>query len=353
MINEVLMYLDSNPTLYVEPTFSKKVLEWATKSGIQLSKDQLEIELNLYQANRSEPTYRTQALEPVSKLEALLSIPQPVQRTPEWYQFRNEHLTASNAWKVLGTNATRNQLIFEKCSPVIERKNGLSETPMSWGQKYEPITVELYEDYNQTTVSEFGCIPHPTYSFLAASPDGIVTGANNYGRMIEVKNVVSRDITGIPKKDYYIQMQLQMEVCDLSECDFVETKFVEYDTEHEYFADETSEKGILIVFVENEGFVYDYMPIRTPKDQVETWLNEHMEGTPERVWFKNVYWKLHTYSCVLVRRRPKWFQSVIQEMEKLWQTILEERVNGQYVLRAAKKREVKEAEEKKMEVEIF
>ena len=353
MINEVLMYLDSNPTLYVEPNFSKKVLEWATKTGIQLSKEQLETELNLYQANRSEPTYRTQALEPASKLEALLSIPQPVQRTPEWYQFRNEHLTASNAWKVLGTNATRNQLIFEKCSPVVERKNGLSETPMSWGQKYEPITVELYEDYNQTIVSEFGCIPHPTYSFLAASPDGIVTGPNNYGRMIEVKNVVSRDITGIPKKDYYIQMQLQMEVCDLSECDFVETKFLEYDTEHEYFADETSEKGILVVFVENEGFVYDYMPLRTPKEEIEAWLNEHMEGTPERVWFKNVYWKLHTYSCVLVRRRPKWFQSVIQEMETLWQTILEERVNGQYVLRAAKKREVKEAEEKKMEVEIF
>ena len=353
MINEVLMYLDSNPTIYVEPTFSKKVLEWATKSGLQVSNDQLETELNLYQANRSEPTYRTQALEPASKLEALLSIPQPVQRTPEWYQFRNEHLTASNAWKVLGTNATRNQLIFEKCSPVVERKNGLSETPMSWGQKYEPITVELYEDYNQTIVSEFGCIPHPTYSFLAASPDGIVTGPNNYGRMIEVKNVVSRDITGIPKKDYYIQMQLQMEVCDLSECDFVETKFLEYDTEHEYFADETSEKGILVVFVENEGFVYDYMPLRTPKEEIEAWLNEHMEGTPERVWFKNVYWKLHTYSCVLVRRRPKWFQAVIQEMETLWQTILEERVNGQYVLRAAKKREVKEAEEKKMEVEIF
>jgi len=352
MINDVLMYLDNNSMLYVEPTFSKKVLEWATKTGIHLSKEQLEIELNLYQANRSEPTYRAQVLEPVSKLEALLSIPQPVQRTPEWYQFRNEHLTASNAWKVLGTNATRNQLIFEKCSPVVERKNGLSETPMSWGQKYEPITVELYEDYNQTTVSEFGCIPHPTYSFLAASPDGIVTGPNNYGRMIEVKNVVSRDITGVPKKDYYIQMQLQMEVCDLAECDFVETKFVEYDTEHEYFADETSEKGIMIVFVENEGFVYDYMPVRTPKDQVETWLNEHMEGTPERVWFKNVYWKLHTYSCVLVRRRPKWFQAVVGEMEKLWQTILEERVSGQYVLRAAKKREVKETE-KKMEVEIF
>ena len=352
MINDLLVYLDNNPSLYIEPTFLKKVLEWATKAGFPTSTEQIETELLAYQAHRSEPTYRTQALEPASKLEALLCIPQPIQRTPEWYQFRNEHLTASNAWKVFGTNATRNQLIFEKCSPVVERRNGLQETPMSWGQKYEPITIELYQDYNETVVSEFGCIPHPTYSFLAASPDGIVTGPNNYGRMIEVKNVVSREITGTPKKDYYIQMQLQMEVCDLAECDFVETKFVEYDTEHEYFADETSEKGILLVFVENEGFVYDYMPLRTPKHEVEPWLTQHMEGTPERVWFKNVYWKLHTYSCVLVRRRSKWFQSVVQDMERLWQTILEERVSGQYVLRAAKKREVKEVE-KKMDVHIF
>ena len=351
MIHELLVYLDTNPSLYVEPLFIKKILEWCKLSGFHTSKEEVETELNVYHANRSEPTYLAHELEPASKLEALLSIPQPVQRTPEWYQFRNEHLTASNAWKVLGTNATRNQLIFEKCSPVIERKNGLQETPMSWGQKYEPITIELYQHYNQTVVSEFGCIPHPTYSFLAASPDGIVTGPNNYGRMIEVKNVVSREITGVPKKDYYIQMQLQMEVCDLAECDFVETKFVEYDTEHDYFADETSEKGVIVVFVENEGFVYDYMPLKTT--DVETWLNEHMEGTPERVWFKNVYWKLETYSCILVRRRPQWFQSVVGDMQQLWQTILEERVSGKYVLRAAKKRPTKETEEKKMEVEIF
>ena len=352
MINDLLVYLDSNPDLYVEPTFLKKVHEWVTKAGFSVSSEQLHEELQLYKAHRSEPTYLAHDLEPSSKLDALLSIPQPVQRTPEWYQFRNEHLTASNAWKVFGTHASRNQLIFEKCSPAVERKSGLQETPMSWGQKYEPVTIDLYQHYNQTVVTEFGCIPHPTYSFLAASPDGIVTGPNNYGRMIEVKNVVSREITGTPKKDYYIQMQLQMEVCDLAECDFVETKFVEYDTEHEYFADETSEKGIMIVFVENEGFVYDYMPFGTAKDQVEPWLDLHMEGTPERVWFKNVYWKLHTYSCVLVRRRPKWFQSVVADMEQLWATILEERVNGQYVLRAAKKRDTK-VEEKKMEVEIF
>jgi hypothetical protein len=49
--------------------------------------------------------------------------------------------------------------------------------------------------------------------------------------MLEIKNVVSREITGIPKPEYYVQMQLQMEVCDLEECDFLETKLISHSVE--------------------------------------------------------------------------------------------------------------------------
>ena len=63
----------------------------------------------------------------------------------------------------------------------------------------------IYEHKYSTKIQDFGCIEHQTHPFLAASPDGIVTGKNNFGRMIEIKNVVSRDINGIPKTDYYIQ----------------------------------------------------------------------------------------------------------------------------------------------------
>ena len=103
------------------------------------------------------------------------------------------------------------------------------DSPFHWGTKYEPVSVQYYEYIYDTTIEDFGCIPHKEYSFLAASPDGINTDQNNYlfGRMLEIKNVVSREITGIPKMEYWIQMQLQMEVCNLNECDFLETKFVE------------------------------------------------------------------------------------------------------------------------------
>ena len=73
-----------------------------------------------------------------------------------------------------------------------------------------------------------------------------------YGRMLEIKNPFSRKITGIPKFEYWIQMQIQMETCDFNECDFLETKFVEYNSEQEFIEDgsfnlsaDGKEKGVL------------------------------------------------------------------------------------------------------------
>jgi hypothetical protein len=45
--------------------------------------------------------------------------------------------------------------------------------------------------------------------------------------MLEIKNISNRIIDGIPKEEYWVQMQIQMETCDLDECDFVETRFKE------------------------------------------------------------------------------------------------------------------------------
>ena len=63
-------------------------------------------------------------------------------------------------------------------------------------------------------MGEFGCIEHDTYPFLKASPDGINIAPKNklYGRMLEIKNPTTRKITGTPKKEYWIQMQLQMQL---------------------------------------------------------------------------------------------------------------------------------------------
>ena len=196
----------------------------------------------------------------IERIEKLQGKPQHEQRTPEWYEFRSNVLTASNAWKAFGSDAAQNQLIYEKCMPIdIDKYNTVNiQSPLHWGQKYEPVSILLYESQYNTRIKDYGCLPHDKYSFLAASPDGINESHDSprYGRMLEIKNVVNREITGIPKLEYWIQMQLQMETCDLNECDFLETRFHEYEDENEFLADgsftETEAKdpkGIILYFM--------------------------------------------------------------------------------------------------------
>ena len=48
-----------------------------------------------------------------AKIKKLSDVFQPEQRSDEWYIFRNSTLTASNIWKVFGTEASQSQLILD------------------------------------------------------------------------------------------------------------------------------------------------------------------------------------------------------------------------------------------------
>ena len=306
--------------------------------------DRILIELNMDRSRPSEPTIYTIPQEHIVMLQ---NIPQPQQKTPEWYEFRQQHITASNAWKAFGTQANKNQLIYEKCKPLTNHRHSptFNENPMTWGHKYEPLTRLLYEHKHETRIDDFGCIEHPKYPFLAASPDGIVVGKNNFGRMIEIKNVVSRVIDGIPKKDYYTQTLLQMEVCDLLEVDFVETKFTEYDNYNDFIQDsnetlfiskDDKQKGCIMEFVKDDEYVYIYMPFTiTTEEELNEWLDLNM--AQHLNWIKTIYWKLDTYSCVLIKRNTAWFEYAIPHLQEIWHTICVERL-GDYSTRAPKRR---------------
>ena len=273
------------------------------------------------------------------KLIYLKNIPQPEQRTNEWYLFRQKVLTASSIWKAYGSEKSKNQIIYDKCEPVnLDKYNRVNmDSPMHWGQKYEDVSIEWYEKHYNTTVSEFGCIPHKDIHYLAASPDGINTDkqSKRYGRMVEVKNIYNREITGIPKLDYWIQMQVQMEVCDLNECDFLETRFLEYETYNEFMVDgcfnftETENiKGIIICFIKDEKPIYEYAPLYISRAEYDIWEEATMEKNKDRVWLKNIYWRLDEISCVLVLRNKFWFNSTKYVLKEVWESIVEERVSG-------------------------
>ena len=294
------------------------------------------------------------------KIIGLREIPQPVQRTPEWYQFRWNLITASNAWKAFESQSTINQLIYEKCQPIKKFDDNGDEdvkmvntnTSLHWGQKFEPLSVLIYEHKYKTQVEDFGCIQHKTYKFIGASPDGIIVNKNcdRYGRMLEIKNVVSRDINGIPKKEYWVQMQLQMEVCDLDECDFLETKFTEY-TDYTAYKNDTTDKmkGIIIYFHTKDGkpfYVYKPLSIVEESD-VTQWeddtLSLYQSDKYNYTYMKFIYWKLDVFSCVLVLRNKDWFKNNIPQLEKVWKIIEQERVTG-YEHRAPVKKVKKEPE---------
>ena len=280
------------------------------------------------------------------QLEKIKSIKQPEQRTDDWYTFRNSTLTASNIWKIFISDYSQTQLILEKCQPLDINKFKVTNTnsPLHWGQKYEPVSIMYYEKFNNTTVTEFGCIPHSQYSFIAASPDGIVCDKNSelFGRMLEIKNVVSREINGKPKMEYWIQMQLQMEVCDLNECDFLETKFIEYTEKEEFENDNITEnKGIILQFCHNDSVHYEYAPLyvkSTKEKEYSNWYDSKIEINKEKTFVNTLFWKLEVISCILVLRNKFWFSSVLPSIEFFWNTILKERQDESYKLRIKDKK---------------
>ena len=363
-------YVNTHILDYKEKDFENSVKEGVYSQILEIYKEQISyLELNLddtieecvylyFTKNNCPRSYEeTIVISPPinnqisAQLIKIENTYQPDQRTDEWYHFRWDGLTASNLWKIFDSPASLNSLIYSKCVPINVKKYKSVNIDSAFhnGHKYEPLSLMIYEEMYDTVVSEYGCVTHDKYKFLKASPDGINTKRGNprYGRLVEVKNPVSRKLTGIPKKDYWIQMQHQMEVCDLNECDFLETIFKSYDNEEEFLKDGTftktaegKRKGIMIRFYDNNEPIYEYAPLNLSKIEFEIWYNETMEKNNSLTWIENIYWYLEDISIVLVTRNKKWYAEALPKLIATWDIILKERING-YEHRKPNKREKK------------
>lgn len=291
-----------------------------------------------------------------TKLKELANLPQPVQRTPEWYEMRIQLLTATAISKLFFSDARTNSVIYEKCGGGSGFGGGgggafVSERdPRHWGQKYEPVTRTIYETIYNARIKEYGCIRHRQYPFIGASPDGIniYPHSSKYGRLVEIKNIVNREIICEPSEEYWIQMQIQMEVCDLDICDFVETRFKEW-TEEEYFRhtqilveEEPSTPsvefhGIILQFIHKDNIHdihYEYMPLFHTgvvpcMKKIEKWRNNVIKKCREtHLFVKTLYWYLDEISVVVVLRNRVWFSKALPEITRVWNTIETERISG-------------------------
>jgi putative phage-type endonuclease len=218
--------------------------------------------------------------------------------------------------------AVLGECAYEKPIDVLLRKLGVApafsgNAFTAWGQRYEPIAQRLYTARTGLEVQEFGLIPHATIPFLGASPDGITPN----GRMLEIKCPSKRVIDGNVPQHYYLQMQLQMEVCDLDVCDFLECRFSEYASREDFEADCDPEhpersrrsglaRGILVAAPDGSH----HYPVSL----------EEAEKMPGKI----VYWCLEQMSLVEVQRDRMWFAEARPRLEAFWKDVCYYRIMG-------------------------
>jgi putative phage-type endonuclease len=289
----------------------------------------------------------------VEKVERLKLLKLPEQRSEEWYKIREGILTASSLADAIGEGhfCPRDELIMQKCGGP---RGSVPFEIVEWGVMYEPVATSFYEKMNQLTILEFGLVPHPTFKIFGASPDGIcdVNSPPEYvGRMLEIKCPPRRVFTKEVPRHYWMQMQGQLESCDLEECDFLQVKFIEYFTEQDYIEDiylvdnkvkegyssNSFVKGLLIAFIKdnpegNPTIQYEYCDFESSYDSLKVWseksINDYKDGDFKYDRVKLHWWKIERYECTLVGRDREWWLDTQPKIIDFWEDVLHYREVG-------------------------
>lgn len=285
------------------------------------------------------------------------------QRTPEWFQARMLGISASDVALALNMNDSAcdyyiehfdlqekfkknpkkccngysniKELITKKCNRS-DTSSNISNEFMLWGQKYENIVQTIYSQMRQEDVLEFGLLFHPKIPFLMASPDGITTS----GTMLEIKCPTSRPVGPVPPLHYFMQMLMQLECCELDECDFFDCRFVEYMFEDEWKQEaeewwrnnptathhiygllmkkETVESGAQ----EEDKYIYPPPSVVTV-DQFLDWASQTAKDymLDYEQGLQRTFYKLDQYFLTRVRRNDEWLQKNFDRLQQVWNRI--------------------------------
>lgn len=235
------------------------------------------------------------------------------QRSDQWYEDMKHMLTASEFSSLFEGERAYQNLVLSKVNP--EKRNSPKASPTSilvatgWGIRFEPIVRNYLEKTWNSKIYEAGRLKHNTNTHLGASPDGIIIESENrFGRLVEIKCPYSRKIgEGIPYK-YWVQMQIQMEVTNLFECEYVE---VEIESSRPLGVIDLSgnylEKGVVYLMEKNCEYSYVYS-----EEEKNKYINESynlIETIPYGI--KNVY-------NICVKRDVGWYNSTKEVQEKFW-----------------------------------
>lgn len=246
--------------------------------------------------------------------EGVLARPQIPQRTPAWYAQGKQVLTASEFSKLLGSPRAVAQLVQSKvASGTVTQSNRLAcmtceMGPFDWGIRFEPVVKQILEAKWGLQIAEAGRIVHSTDKHIAASPDGIILAATDparVGRLLEIKCPITRVVgDGIPF-DYWCQMQVQMEVTGIDECEYVEVKL-------------DSLQGTATDLSGAEGFVW---LLQHPVTCVMKYAYTEAELVEGYEIVEKIPWRLNKMYAATVTRDRGWFQNTAMARESFWESV--------------------------------
>ena len=336
MFKQACKYLSSLEAIYPLATHPSYLEPWKASREDMCQfgeKEERVVEAILsFREDIYKESFQSVDRQAIQSWEWLLTVDQMPQRTDEWYLQKARLLTASEISAVWKSVKARNALILSKVNPQSITSKRLAclkgeTSPMDWGVRYEPIVKEILESTMGCKIQDLGRIYHRTIQGLAASPDGLITeGPAEYvGSLVEIKCPTSRPITEDIPFDYWCQMQIQMEVCDIPRCEYVEVK-LEQATERAY----ANPGGWVTLYVnkETDDMRYEYHSGKEP---------EH----PEWVAIETYPWILKQIRRSTVLRDTEWFRISKDDITRFWVDV-EAVKAGTLQLEGPKKRKVVE-----------
>jgi hypothetical protein len=287
----------------------------------------------------------------------LLAAPQTPQKSAAWYAESYNMISGHEFGSIVtGSPAERAATIAKKCTPpeiaegqpdqnivFLTPPEGLS--PFKWGWRFEPVARDLFEmQFSQGTVYDgLGRVKHSTLPNLGASPDGLIATGPRVGRLVELKCPISRQLNGSIPVQYWVQMQLQAEVCDVEAVEYFEVQlgsFLQTEQTHAGFeAAIASAKlpwiGKVCVIADHEDdasntYRYEYSPLFTTSP---TGIIECLAWKPSAhgVVLESALWMVKDYYTTTVLRNRRWWATVGQPAyEEFWRAVREARADGRY-----------------------
>jgi len=292
-------------------------------------------------------------------VERILALPQTDQKSKSWYRESRELLTGHEFGTVVyGSPNARRGVIMKKCAEVAvdETVDIMSSTvfcsnaegslsAFKWGWRYEPVVRTLYEQCvaGGSVNGDIGRVRHPTLPRLAASPDGLILSGEKQGRLLEIKCPITRELNGEVPMEYWCQMQLQAEVCNVDAVEYVEARLssLPYERANELTPAVLAKAkqpwmGVVAVtsptlFGPTHEYQYAYSPLFPTSDleSLLAWIPD--VGYEGRLVERSIWWVGDWFTTTVLRNR-RWWACVGQPAyESFWKDVDKAREGGTFV----------------------